>query len=56
MLSLNTKCSKQKGENFYLRNFGGEHKEAGSAGDYDTEKEERGGANSKHSVLDNWKL
>ena len=32
--------SKQKGENFYLGTFGGEHKEAGSAGDYATEKKE----------------
>ena len=46
-------CSKQKGENFYLRTFGGEHKEAGSAGGYDTKKKEEGALTAANSGLDN---
>ena len=41
------RCSKQKGENFYLRTFGREHKEAGNAGDYDTEKKEEDALTAK---------
>ena len=38
--NLNSKCSKQKGEYFYLRTVCGEHKEAGSAGNCDAETKE----------------
>ena len=37
------RCSKQKGENFYLRTLGGGHKEAAVQAFYDTEKKKEGG-------------
>ena len=45
--SFNSKLSEQKGEHFYLTSFGGEHKEAGNAGNYDTEKKEEDALTAK---------
>ena len=53
--SFNSKLSEQKGEHFYLRPFGGEHREAGSAGNYDTKKNEED-ALTANSVLNNYKM